>query len=99
MSAINILSLASAIIISTNINNCARFKHKRTRDSGEKYLSTTAHKSDAKNLLFDCLLHQLGCCYARSLEALSLRSNKSELVINPSLVLALRLQPEKGNTF
>ena len=30
-------------------------------------MRTTRIQSDAKNVLFDCLLHQLGCCYARSL--------------------------------
>ena len=41
--------------------NCA-YKMRRTRI-----------QSDAKNLLFDCPLHQLGC-YARSFQARSLRS-------------------------
>ena len=40
-------------------------------------MRTTRIQSDAKNLLFDCLLHQLGCCYARSLQARSLRSNQA----------------------
>ena len=39
-------------------------------------MRTTRIQSDAKNLLFDCLLHQLGCCCARSLQARSLRSNQ-----------------------
>ena len=39
-------------------------------------MRTTRIQSDAKNLLFDCLLHQLGC-YARSLQARSLRSNQA----------------------
>ena len=40
-------------------------------------MRTTRIRSDAKNLLFDFLLHQLGCCYARSLQARSLRSNQA----------------------
>ena len=40
-------------------------------------MRTTRIQSDAKNLLFDCLLHQLGCCCARSLQARSLRSNQA----------------------
>ena len=40
-------------------------------------MRTTRIQSDAKNLLFDCLLHQLGCCYARSLQTRSLRSNQA----------------------
>ena len=40
-------------------------------------MRTTRVQSDVKNLLFDCLLHQLGCCYARLLLARSLRSNYS----------------------
>ena len=46
-------------------------------------------QSDAKNLLFDCLLHQLGCCYAHSLQARSLRSNyharESTFIYYPNL--------------
>ena len=30
---------------------------------------TTRIQSDAKNLLFDCILNKLVCCYARSLQA------------------------------
>ena len=41
-------------------------------------MRTTRIQSDAKNLLFDCLLHQVGCCYARSLQARSLRSNYTD---------------------
>ena len=45
-------------------------------------MRTTRIQSDVKNVLFDCLLHQLGCCccrccYARSLQARSLRSNQA----------------------
>ena len=40
-------------------------------------MRTTRIRSDAKNLLFDFLLHQLGCCYARSLQARPLRSNQA----------------------
>ena len=39
-------------------------------------MRTTTIPCDAKNLLFYCLLHKLGCCFARSLQARSLRSNK-----------------------
>ena len=40
-----------------------------------RLVRTTRIHSDARNLLFDCLLHQLGCFYARSLQGRSLRSN------------------------
>ena len=44
------------------VNNCA-YK-----------MRTSRIQSDVKHLLFDCLLHQLGCCYARSLQAPSTRT-------------------------
>ena len=37
-------------------------------------MRTTTIPCDAKNLLFYCLLHKLGCCFARSLQARSARS-------------------------
>ena len=43
---------------------------------------TTRIQSDAKNLLFDSLLLQLGCCFACSLQARSLPSNYDFSIIS-----------------
>ena len=91
------MSPVSATIISRNMNNCVRFKHYTPSHTAHVIVEgwkcvnnctykmrTTRIQSDVKNLLFDCLLHQLGCCYASTKKS---ADNKFSLVVIFSCII------------